>query len=410
MAKIDHLTTRLHGSLAVAVLSEFFSNSAHFAFTNIIFEGLSEGFYAYLREPDLYSMLFAVTLQAYLVGRAEYLGRPMHFLGNLIGPSVYSAIELALEGLAFFQGLNHIAFWMFAVSVGLIRSRRSHAGRLEGEALLVIENVARATIFAIMYWFFEAKMQPEYAPLQVFLEDGSHVFVILTVPLLGALLGVTSVVAMRRMTMLVNTAGSLRNLSEWSMGRELVSRIVADPKELDLQRRERTVVFMDIRGFTQWSERQVPDAVVAMLNGYFEASEREWNVFDVVIARLIADEVFLVVAKPDDAVVLAARLRSAATLALQPFGLSVGIGINEGPLMEGMIGSEGIRVYDVIGDTVNTGARFCSAAAPGEILVAGDLVDRLGATASFGPIRSIEVKGKSNPVMVRPLLTVQNGR
>lgn len=219
MAKIDHLTTRLHGSLAVAVLSEFFSNSAHFAFTNIIFEGLSEGFYAYLREPDLYSMLFAVTLQAYLVGRAEYLGRPMHFLGNLIGPSVYSAIELALEGLAFFQGLNHIAFWMFAVSVGLIRSRRSHAGRLEGEALLVIENVARATIFAIMYWFFEAKMQPEYAPLQVFLEDGSHVFVILTVPLLGALLGVTSVVAMRRMTMLVNTAGSLRNLSEWSMGR-----------------------------------------------------------------------------------------------------------------------------------------------------------------------------------------------
>lgn len=389
--------------MALAVLSEFFSNSAHFAFTNIIFESLAGDFVSYLREPDVYSMLFAVSLQAFVLGRADYLGRPMHFVGNLIGPAVYSAIELAFEGAVFFQNANHIAFWGFAILVGLIRSRSAQAGQTEGAILLVVENVARAAILVVMYWLFEARSNPENETLRVFLADESHVFVMLIVPLLGALLGFVNIVATRRMTMLVDTAGHLRNLSEWSMGRDLVSRVVADPSALELHRCERTVLFMDIRGFTKWSEGQSPDAVVSMLNAYFDASEKAWSQFDIVIARLIADEVFLVLKSPDDAVRLAQKLRIAANAALRPYGLAAGIGVNSGSLMEGMIGRGEIRVYDVIGDTVNTGARFCSAAAAGEILVADHIVGSATLAVEFGPVRFIEVKGKSGALAVRPL-------
>ncbi|MBL6927769.1 MAG: adenylate/guanylate cyclase domain-containing protein [Rhodospirillales bacterium] len=394
------LSARLSGTLPGKVVQELFSNSAHFPIANILFEVLNEGVADYLGDPDFYAICAAALIQAYVLGRGEFLGRRPAFFGNLVGPAVYTLIEVIFEGMRFFEGAHHIAYWVFALAIGILQAVRAGAAPRPRDAIVVIENVLRASIIAVMYWIFEARGNPEYASVAGFMQDPSHVFVLLSAPLLGVLLGVANIAYLRRVMVLAHTAGRLRDFSEWSMGSSLVARAVADPKVLDLGREERAVLFMDIRGFTHWTEPREPEAVVQMLDAYFAAAESVWKRHDPIISRLIADEVMLVLPDPAEALRVAVELRTVTKKALASFGLDAGIGLNWGPLMEGMIGSPSIRVYDIIGDTANTAARLCSAAEPGEILVPVALAKSHSDMLTLGPMRTIAAKGKRQPLEV----------
>ncbi len=78
--------------------------------------------------------------------------------------------------------------------------------------------------------------------------------------------------------------------------------------------------------------------------------------------------------------------------------LAVGAGVHCGPVVEGVLGGEGAKAYDFIGDTVNTAQRLCDAAMPGELLVSGAACDVAGiAPAQY---RELAVKGKREPLRV----------
>ena len=399
----DQLTERIGGTLWGRVVEELFSNSAHFPLANILFEMLGGGVLGYLAEPDFYAICVAALVQAYVLGRGEFRGRRPAFLGNLVGPAVYTVIEVLFDGLEFFAGPHHIAYWVFGLVIGGLQLLRGHGSGGWRDVLLVVENVVRALILVTLYWIFEAQDDPTYATLSGFVSDPSHIFVSLAAPGLGVLLGLAGTAHLRRVLTLHRTAGRLRDFSEWSMGRNLVARAVADPNVLKLKRESRAVLFMDIRGFTRWTEPRPPEDVVAMLDAYFTAAESVWTRYDPIIARLIADEVMLVLPDFPTGLRVAEDLRRETLKALDPFGLSAGSGLNAGPLMEGMIGSPDIRSYDIIGDTANTAARLCSAAAQGEVLVPAALAETAAALADFGPVRSIEAKGKREPLAVCPL-------
>ncbi len=401
-SKLD-LKERLGGSLRGTVLQELFTNSAHFPLANIVFEMLREGWRDYLKEPDLYSIVVGAVAQAWFLGRHRFKGRPRPLVGNLIGPAVYSVLELIIEGPAFFAGANHIAYWVFAFIFGLLQASRDRAVALARDILLILENTARMGIIIALYWIFEAHENPAYASVAGFLGDEVHVFVVIAVPLLGILSGLANITGLRYLDILQRTAGQLKEMSEWSMGSHLVSTAVADPTILDLKRVERTVVFMDIRGFTRWSDSRPPEKVVSMLNAYFGAAEDVWSRYGIVRARLIADEVMVIMARPEEALRLALELRDETARVLGTYGLSAGTGPNSGPLIEGLLGSRELKAYDVIGDTVNTANRICSAAGEGEVLVAEEVQIACDELALFGPIRIIEAKGKEAGVAVCPV-------
>ena len=159
------------------------------------------------------------------------------------------------------------------------------------------------------------------------------------------------------------------------VSKDVFEQLVANPElaRLGGQRREMTVLFSDIRGFTTLTEQGQPEDIVGMLNEYFtrmvEIVFRHQGTLD----KFVGDMVMALFGAPlddpdhaDHAVRGGARDDRRAADAERSAGqaegrfaeLDIGIGINTGPMIAGNIGSEAIMSYTVIGDAVNLGSRL----------------------------------------------------
>lgn len=357
----------------------------------------------YVTAPDPYVIITASLVQSYCLGSWQHAGRPRPFLGNLIGPALYTLVEATIEGRGLFASLHHLAYWGFSVAIGAVQTLRLRLPGRPAEILVLLENVVRASILLAMYWIFEALLSPRNRSLSGFLSDRTHLFVAVVIPLLGLIIGFANITATRYLATLRETAAQLRRYSEWLLGRDLLSRAVTDPAALTLQRQVRTVLFMDIRGFTRWSEQQPPEKVVAMLNAYYETAERVWSESSAIKVKLSADEVMAVFPTALAAARVALSIGQEVGVLLKTHGLAAGIGLNTGPLVEGLLGSRDIKGYDVLGDTVNTAKRLCDIAAGGEILLSQPTYAALGEQAIVLQGRQVTVKGKGDPLLVHPL-------
>ena len=199
-------------------------------------------------------------------------------------------------------------------------------------------------------------------------------------------------------------SAQLKTYSEWLLGADLLGRVLSDPDALSLTRRERTVMFIDIRNFTGWSEQRTPEEVVAMLNRYYTVAETIAKQHNVIKLKFAADEVMAIFPDAGRAAVSAIGMRIELLRMLNEYNLGAGIGLNTGRLVEGLLGSKDVKFYDVIGDTVNTAKRIEGAASKAEILISETTRVALGESASLGEERQIDAKGKGSVVTVYPLL------
>jgi adenylate cyclase len=397
------LDARLFGTRTGRILQEFLTNTAHYPLANIALVLVLKGTFDRAVGLDVVLMFVAAAIQAYALGRWDFEGRPHPVLGNLIGPIVFSALSLGLLGEGIVSEPNHLGYWAYSAVFGVLRGARLHLRGWLSEALIVLEAMARASIVLIMYWMFEVYLDRHYSTLSGFLSDYSHVYVSIVIPAFGLLLGAASVARLRSLDQLQQTAVRLRTLSEWSWGTRLVWTALAEPETLSLNRRTRVVLFMDIRGFTAWCDGHSLTDIATMLERYYSAAEEVWSRHRVLLAKLSADEIMLVVADAAESIRTAIDLRAKTEEALAAYGLSAGIGINGGVLIEGVIGSQQKKAYEVIGDPVNVASRICKGAQGGEILVSDtvlrDLNDPVDVERSF----SITAKGKQGLVQVHTL-------
>lgn len=402
-ALVSALDSRIAGSFRSRYEQELFRNSGQFPIANLLLELLLEG-PAVLLAPDIYTLIGATLLQAWVLTRWENTPEPRRFLGNLVGPAAYTAIEAFLEGTKFFAMPNHIAYWGFAAAVGALQAARSLAGpgALAG-VLVVLENVVRAAILFAMYAIFESLSDGTQFSASVFFADRVHVFIALATLILGISVGLAALSEYGYLGLLRETSTQLQRYSEWLLGKDLLERVIADPKALSMSRRERAVLFMDIRGFTAWAERCAPETVVQALNAYYAAAEPVLRRHGAIKLKFSADEILGVFPDSRLAVACARELRECAREALLPAALMAGIGVHSGPVVEGLLGSAGMMGYDVIGDTVNTAKRIEGAAAGGEVLVSECVRLALGPATALGARREVVAKGKEVPIEVYPL-------
>jgi adenylate cyclase len=195
----------------------------------------------------------------------------------------------------------------------------------------------------------------------------------------------------------------------------LAEKIASEGAGLKLggDKRRIAVLFSDIRGFTALSETMNPDDMAHLLTEYFtemvECVFANGGTLDKFIGDAVMAQWGAPLGGPDDpdkameAAInmikeldqLNARWRQAGKPELQ-----IGIGLNVGEAFAGNIGSERRMEYTVIGDTVNTASRLCSAAGPREILISDDFRRALSAPPRVVEMPPMELKGKSQPVPV----------
>lgn len=192
------LETKTVDSSSTRFWLELFSNSAHFPIASIMLEFIVEQPLDYLRAPDLYTIVVASLLQSYWLTRWQNSSHPRRFLGNLIGPALYTLVEGLMEGSRFFFASHHLAYWGFALAIGALQALRLRAPSGLRSFITMIENVARTTILFFMYIISEIYTnEVQTSSISVFLSDKSHQFIGLTILFLGLSLSLANLTAER---------------------------------------------------------------------------------------------------------------------------------------------------------------------------------------------------------------------
>ena len=182
----------------------------------------------------------------------------------------------------------------------------------------------------------------------------------------------------------------------------------ADP--LQSHRREVTVVFLDLRGFTAFAEAAEPEDVMNVLREYHACMGKIVLAHEGTLERFTGDGMMIFfndpVAVPNpaeralrmtvemrgEAEALAARWRQLG------YGLRAGIGVAQGFATIGAIGFEGRLDYGAIGTVTNVAARLCAEAAGGEILISQRVHAATSELVDVEPVGELTLKGFHRPM------------
>jgi class 3 adenylate cyclase/tetratricopeptide (TPR) repeat protein len=179
------------------------------------------------------------------------------------------------------------------------------------------------------------------------------------------------------------------------------------PRALPEERRQVTVVFADLSGYTAVAERMDPEAVKGLVERCLRRLGDEVERFGGTVDKYIGDNVMAIfgapVAHEDDAErAVRAALGMQEAMADINAGLdethgvsfALRVGVNTGEVLAGAVG----RDYTVIGDTVNVAARLQTAGRPGSVTVGERTYRGTRHAVDYRPLEPLELKGKADRV------------
>ena len=206
--------------------------------------------------------------------------------------------------------------------------------------------------------------------------------------------------------------------------REVVEELLENPDGLKLggEKREVTILFSDLRGFTPLCEQLAPDQVMSMLNRYLGRMVSVINIYKGTVNEFIGDAILVFFGAPvnhDDNVARAAACalamqmamaeinRENASLDLPP--LAMGIGINTGEVIVGNIGSLQRAKYGVVGHAINVASRVQGVAAGGQVLITQSAFDYIKEIAVTRDRRYLNFKGVEEDMAIYDLRGMKGG-
>ncbi|HZJ84201.1 MAG TPA: adenylate/guanylate cyclase domain-containing protein [Syntrophomonadaceae bacterium] len=197
---------------------------------------------------------------------------------------------------------------------------------------------------------------------------------------------------------------------------QIVDKILEEGEaglQLGGARRDITVLFVDIRGFTPLSEAAQPEEVVAILNDYLTLCAESIFAYGGTLDKYIGDAAMALYNAPLDLdnhqlkAVQTAMAMQKGSVALREklekqFGKTVhfGVGIHTGNAIVGNIGADFRMDYTAIGDTVNTAARIESVSKPGQILISQAVYEQVKEVVEVSDLGTIKVKGKAQELQI----------
>lgn len=192
---------------------------------------------------------------------------------------------------------------------------------------------------------------------------------------------------------------------------------VPTSESVEGERRQVTVLFADLAGYTVLSNELDPEEAHALLEGFFALADRLVGEHGGSIDKHIGDCVMAVFGAPiahgndaERAVRAALAIRDAMPHLSAALGrpLGVHIGVAGGQVVASRTGSSSHREYTVTGETVNLAARLTDEAAPGEILISEKVWRALPGRLEGDEVGALAVKGFKTPVFARRLLELRS--
>ncbi|MBM2811200.1 MAG: adenylate/guanylate cyclase with Chase sensor [Chloroflexi bacterium] len=208
---------------------------------------------------------------------------------------------------------------------------------------------------------------------------------------------------------------SIRDLFGRFVAESVVEQLVSDPKRAKLGgvRREVTIVFADIRGYTSLSEQNTPEVLVEILGRYLTVAADSIMEHNGTLDKFMGDGVMAIFNAPFDqqdhalAAVRAALLMQRHALD-QTDGVTFGVGVNTGEALVGNFGTERFRNYSCVGDAVNVTARLQAYAQGGEVLITDTTLAQVAEHVVVEELGPIDVKGRLTPVQTYRLLAIKD--
>ncbi|MDA9496001.1 adenylate/guanylate cyclase domain-containing protein [Bradyrhizobium sp. CCBAU 11357] len=185
----------------------------------------------------------------------------------------------------------------------------------------------------------------------------------------------------------------------------------SSPNEsLATHRRQVTIVFCDLRGFTAFSEIAEPEEVMAVMSEYHTALGSLVHEFEGTLERFMGDGIMVIFGDPipcPDPCARAVQMAVAMRTRLSELSskwrgesheLGFGIGIAHGYATLGPIGFEGRSEYSAIGTVVNLAARLCAEARDGQILIDSKVRAAIDERTTTQPVGELTLKGLHRPI------------
>jgi len=199
----------------------------------------------------------------------------------------------------------------------------------------------------------------------------------------------------------------------------LAARILQDRSALTGERKQVTVLFADVSGFTSLSERLDPEEVHALINRAFELMLAEIHAYEGTVNQFLGDGLMALFGAPvahEDHALRAAHAALGLQRALARYHEELlrtrGVqfrarqGLNTGLVVVGAIGDNLRMDYTAVGDTTNTAARMLQLAEPGQIIVAEATARLIEPYFELRQLGTFTVKNREQPVaaaeLVRP--------
>jgi len=202
--------------------------------------------------------------------------------------------------------------------------------------------------------------------------------------------------------------GRLKRFFSPQLAELIVSGGAEDP--LKTHRREVTVVFLDLRGFTAFAETSEPEEVMGVLREYHAKMGKLILEHEGTLERFTGDGMMVFFNDPvpvpnpaERAIRMALAMRGRVadlTVKWRKLGyeLDFGVGIAQGYATIGGIGFEGRWDYGAIGTVTNLASRLCGEAKPGQILVSQRLLGTVEALIEAEGVGELTLKGFHRPV------------
>jgi predicted ATPase/class 3 adenylate cyclase len=195
------------------------------------------------------------------------------------------------------------------------------------------------------------------------------------------------------------------------MGADLLERFQRAGLEATGQRRNVTVLFVDITGYSQLARRINDEDLYELIQRYLAILAKDVYRYDGMVDKFTGDGLMALFGAPvahennaELAIRAALDMQTDVTLLSQELSQSIGgelrvhIGLNSGSVIVGGVGSDLMMNYTAIGDTVNLAQRLEEFASPGTIVVSDATYQRARALFDFSPVQHITPKGMNTAV------------